>query len=437
MDHYSIIESPSAQPKDNGVVPEENAVENGPSAASPSLTPNAAPDSLPAPPENGLLSLNSPAPPVPEAQPLAQSSAADLDTVLQAIVQRAQYISNANGAAIALRQGGEVVCRAASGSSAPDRGARLEIKTGLTAECLRSGEMMRCDNVALDPRVNLESCKRLGIESIIIMPIRRGERLEGVLELFSAAAYSFQERDVEMVRTLADEVGKQLAEAEQPPSLPVEPSPLAPPLEQGLSRCEGCGATLSQEAVFCTECGAFQEGKLAKRKKWAPEWNARIAGRRLIVPAAFVALALAVAVVPGPRSSVTAPRNGPAPQAQPPVAAQLVRPSAPAPATNPAAAPANSANSSVPPATNPKIAKSVKQLLGGVSSDFSKLLPVNEKAEPPSNGDPNLKVWVDTRKGFYYCPGDEQYGRTDKGAFMTQKQAESNYYIPALIKPCM
>jgi len=88
-------------------------------------------------------------------------------------------------------------------------------------------------------------------------------------------------------------------------------------------------------------------------------------------------------------------------------------------------------------ATNPGIAKSVKQLLGGVSSDFSKLLPVNEKAEPPSNGDPTLKVWVDTRKGFYYCPGDEQYGRTGKGSYMTQKQAESNYYIPALIKPCM
>ncbi|MGE5726552.1 MAG: hypothetical protein ACM34G_15330, partial [Acidobacteriota bacterium] len=73
----------------------------------------------------------------------------------------------------------------------------------------------------------------------------------------------------------------------------------------------------------------------------------------------------------------------------------------------------------------------------GVSSDFSKLLPVNEKALPPSNGDPNLKVWVDTRKGYYYCPGEEQYGHTERGSFMTQKEAESNYYIPALIKPCM
>jgi hypothetical protein len=92
----------------------------------------------------------------------------------------------------------------------------------------------------------------------------------------------------------------------------------------------------------------------------------------------------------------------------------------------------------VPASTqNPTIAKSVKQLLGGVSSDFSKLLPVNEKAVPPSNGDPNLKVWVDTRKGYYYCPGEEQYGRTGRGSFMTQKEAESNYYIPALIKPCM
>ena len=80
-----------------------------------------------------------------------------LEAALQLIAQRTQYITNATGAAIALKEGVDLVCRAATGSTAPDRGARLEIRTGLTAECIRSGELLRCDNAENDPRVDLES----------------------------------------------------------------------------------------------------------------------------------------------------------------------------------------------------------------------------------------------------------------------------------------
>ena len=48
----------------------------------------------------------------------------------------------------------------------------------------------------------------------------------------------------------------------------------------------------------------------------------------------------------------------------------------------------------------------------------------------------DVKVWVDTRKGYYYCPGDDQYGRTSRGTYMTQREAQADYYIPALMKPC-
>jgi hypothetical protein len=368
----------------------------------------------------------------------------DVDAALQTLVQKAQYISNATGAAIALRQGADVVCRAACGNSAPDRGARLQIKSGLTAECLRSGELLRCDNVMLDPRVDLESCKRLGIESIIITPIHRGSSLAGVLELFSAHAYSFQERDVETVKALAGEIGKLLEEEGEPSaSLPAPPqmaSPVMPLIEEAPvhrgNTCIGCGTEIASDAVFCTACGSFQEDKSAAAGGGALGWKARLSSRRLLVPAVFVMMALVVAVAPIPRRPGAAVANR-----QPVLSAATAPPaslraSTAAPASTSAqgkqAAPSGAANN-----PNPTIANSVKQLLGGVSSDFSKLLPVNEKAEPPSNGDPHLRVWVDTRKGYYYCPGDSQYGRTEHGSYMTQKEAESNYYIPALIKPCM
>jgi putative methionine-R-sulfoxide reductase with GAF domain len=440
MDHYSIIEPPSPD-KDHGIVPDEEAAAAQP-APEVSLTPPVAPEVASS--ETGVVPPLREEPPLHSPEPPSEASDSGLDAALQALIQQVQYASNATGAALALRQGQEMVCRAASGNSAPDRGARLQVKTGLTAECLRSGELLRCDNIMQDSRVDLESCKRLGIESIIITPIRVRQNLVGVLELFSAHAYSFQERDVETVKGLAEQISKMLERGEEAPALPApEPPALNPSVYHEQTTCTGCGATIDSDAVFCTSCGSFQESKPVGDLEPQPQgWKSRLSSRRLLVPAVFVAMALAVAVAPIPHKSTGAP-----PTAEPP--RQAAAPTRPAPATPPLrsgsgnapavttlAANTNSAPNNAA-ATNPTIANSVKQLLGGVSSDFSKLLPVNEKAEPPSNGDPNLKVWVDTRKGYYYCPGDENYGRTGKGSFMTQKEAESNYYIPALIKPCM
>ena len=452
MDHYSIIGPPD---KDREVLPGEPSAPTGDAVAPPTPEiPVTYPASFqPAPTGAEHAAGEQASAPIPSTHTEAEPSAAELDAALQALVQKAQYTSNATGAALALRQGADMVCRAASGNSAPDRGARLQIKTGLTAECLRSGELLRCDNVMSDSRVDMESCRRLGIESIIIAPIRQGQKIVGVLELFSAHAYCFQERDVESVKALGQEIGKRLEQGMEAPAVmmtpeppaPEPPAPEPPVLDLPHSEqhvCGSCGAKVDPNAVFCAACGSFQESKpvtdLAARELG---WKARLRSRRLLVPAVFVAMALAVAVAPIPRKTAAVAPSGPVMQAAAPSAPlRAVPPAHSNSSASAAVAPGNPGGTSAPgaaPASNPTIAKSVKQLLGGVSSDFSKLLPVNEKAEPPSNGDPNLKVWVDTRKGYYYCPGDEQYGHTEKGSFMSQKEAESNYYIPALIKPCM
>ena len=453
MDHYSIIGPPD---KNREVPPGESSGETGEAVVPPtpeiSVSNFAGSESAPTGAEHAAAAGEQlPAPSKPTD---AEHSAAELDAALQVLVQKAQYTSNATGAALALRQGADMVCRAASGNSAPDRGARLQIKTGLTAECLRSGELLRCDNVMSDSRVDMESCKRLGIESIIIAPVRQGQKIVGVLELFSAHAYCFQERDVESVKALSQEIGKRLEQGVESPAAALTPEPPAPeppsPEPQALNLphheqhvCSSCGAKVDTDAVFCTACGSFQESKpVADLDPKALDWKARLRSRRLLVPAVFVAMALAVAVAPIPhKTAAVAPSATPAIQAAMPAAPKGTAPPArPNSSANAAVMPGTVSGNPAPgaaPASNPTIAKSVKQLLGGVSSDFSKLLPVNEKAAPPSNGDPNLRVWVDTRKGYYYCPGDGQYGHTEKGSFMTQKEAESNYYIPALIKPCM
>src|ERR1035438_10171849 len=50
----------------------------------------------------------------------------ELDSALQLLVERAQYITGATGTALALPQGEEMVCRASAGRSAPAVGRSEE-----------------------------------------------------------------------------------------------------------------------------------------------------------------------------------------------------------------------------------------------------------------------------------------------------------------------
>ncbi|HEV3036234.1 MAG TPA: hypothetical protein VHA33_00345, partial [Candidatus Angelobacter sp.] len=67
---------------------------------------------------------------------------------LAVIAQRAQAFTNASGAAIALSEGveDEIVCRARSGSSAPDIGTSLRVEGTFTGLCIQSGKELRCDD---------------------------------------------------------------------------------------------------------------------------------------------------------------------------------------------------------------------------------------------------------------------------------------------------
>src|ERR1700722_3881059 len=146
-------------------------------------------------------------------QPLAGN---ELDSALQLLVERAQYITGATGTALALPQGDEMVCRASAGASAPAVGARLQVQSGLTGESIARRQLLRCDNAESDPRVNLETCRALGIASIVVLPLlRRSGEVRGLFELFSDHPYAFEERDLIALERMADLTSTALDLAEQ------------------------------------------------------------------------------------------------------------------------------------------------------------------------------------------------------------------------------
>jgi len=140
----------------------------------------------------------------------------ELDSALQLLVERAQYITGATGTALALPQGEEMVCRASAGSSAPAVGARLQVQSGLTGESIARRQLLRCDNAETDPRVNLEACRALGIASIVVLPLlRRNGEVRGLFELFSDHPYAFEERDLVALERMAGLTSTALDLAEQ------------------------------------------------------------------------------------------------------------------------------------------------------------------------------------------------------------------------------
>jgi hypothetical protein len=172
----------------------------------------------------------------------AESLAVDLEAVLSLIVSRSQSLLRASGAAIALAEKDSahtsestirsITCRASAGQSAPPVGAALQVGSGFSGECVRTGTTLRCDDCETDERVDRQSCRALGIRSILAAPIRAAERVIGLLEVFSARPGAFGENDTIVLQRFAETIATSVTRAERgedssvPP--PASPKPFTP-----------------------------------------------------------------------------------------------------------------------------------------------------------------------------------------------------------------
>ena len=157
-----------------------------------------------------------------------------LEIVLNEIVEQACRMTGATGAAILLERGGEMVCRASSGPTAPELGSRIDAQSGLAAQCLQTRRTQWCDDTLVDPRADIEASERVGVRSVVVMPLVRGGELAGVFELFSPQPFAFGVRDERALEALADRTLSNLQQAsrhDEPdqPEVPERPRDFEPP----------------------------------------------------------------------------------------------------------------------------------------------------------------------------------------------------------------
>lgn len=165
------------------------------------------------------------------------SAELSLDLVLHEVVEITAKATRATSAAIALMRGSGMVCRAATGANAPDLGIPLSLQDGLSGACLRSRRAQLCSDSSLDQRVDPDVTLRLGIRSILVVPVLDGEEVIGVLEVFSSQPDAFNEHDRALLESFAGDAARLRAAAlylehypPQPPA-PVEDEPIMSEVE--------------------------------------------------------------------------------------------------------------------------------------------------------------------------------------------------------------
>jgi TonB family protein len=227
---------------------------------------------------------------------LSMEASVDLamEIVLNEIVEQACLATSATGAAIVLVRDGELMCRASSGVNAPELGAPLGSESGLTAECLKTRQVQRCDDAQTDPRADAEASRSLGVRSVMILPLLRKDELAGVLEVFSSRPGAFGDRDELTLEALAQRILKNLERASEPLPLVTETASLSSDAAAGV-----VAQNLRAEPVAPTRQAEPENLPAGSAKNLWEEADVlrEIAGRSARPRFDFVGLALGVAVL--------------------------------------------------------------------------------------------------------------------------------------------
>ena len=202
--------------------------------------------------------------------PVPQKEAAG-DSAWREAAERALVSAEADGAAIALVNGEDIVCRATAGDIAPPPGTKLNTESGISGACVRSGRWLRCDDPRLDPHVDRESCAALGINSVLAVPIGQRGDILGLIEVFSRRPYAFKENHCLALQELAKIVALSLRpEAPQAPAAAASAPAPAPEaaLDQPPARSPG---TRGEEPQVASQAAVAVAPALAVTNTATPE----------------------------------------------------------------------------------------------------------------------------------------------------------------------
>lgn len=131
---------------------------------------------------------------------------ANLGEVMQLVAEQTLSLLGADGAVIELAEGEDMVYRAAAGSAARSLGVHVSRNHSLSGLCVDKGEVLLCTDSETDPRVDRDACRRVGLRSMVVLPLLHDGLAIGVLKAMSGRTSYFGEDDALLLGLLGDAV---------------------------------------------------------------------------------------------------------------------------------------------------------------------------------------------------------------------------------------
>lgn len=142
----------------------------------------------------------------------ALREAADPTTLMRRVSEQAlTLIPGADGASLVIRIDDDTLeCVAAVGTMSPHNGLRLRINQSLSGESALTGQLIRSDDVAQDPRVDPAATRRTGVASLLALPLSETSDRVVVLAVTSQRVNAFTPSDDHVLISLAEFVRRAL-----------------------------------------------------------------------------------------------------------------------------------------------------------------------------------------------------------------------------------
>jgi putative methionine-R-sulfoxide reductase with GAF domain len=222
-----------------------------------------------------------------EVQRQIQARHLDLDKTLVMIAEKVARIANATGAAIGILEGKIVRYRAGAGAPALPLGSEVPLSTAVCAASVRTGQVIRSEDVNTEVLFDPEPCRQRGILSLLAVPIYHDGDIVGALELYFDRARGYIEPDIHTCQLMAGLVTEAIgrdAESKLKKSMAAERSTMLAAIEKlkpnlaalaqdqsaalvktgeqvsdevtANSPCWKCGNKIVAEEQFCGKCGA-------------------------------------------------------------------------------------------------------------------------------------------------------------------------------------
>ena len=137
----------------------------------------------------------------------------EFSDMLSLIAGRAQALTGASGAAIDLLEKNELVSRFATGIATRHVPVWLRIASDLARECFRTGEIFHCGDARSARRLDRAACRKVGLRSMIVVPLHHDGAAVGVLKVLSTEPRAFGGREERIAQLMAGLVGAALSGA--------------------------------------------------------------------------------------------------------------------------------------------------------------------------------------------------------------------------------